>query len=100
MMEKPKFTPGPWGVRCNSRGFSDQIIAYEGRNDVAGAVGSSITRGAAITFPSSTEGEANARLIAAAPDLYAAMEWVMANGDGQEGRERMRAALAKVRGET
>jgi hypothetical protein len=48
-----------------------------------------------------TEREANARLIAAAPDLYAALEEIINTPwiGGKGGFVRARAALAKARGE-
>ena len=62
-------TPGPWMVASSSNGFPDRIVAPAQDDMTAGIVGSAITRHRCISFPSSPEGQANARLIAAAPDI-------------------------------
>jgi hypothetical protein len=67
-----KHTPGPWSVVYSEQGYPQQIDAQNGSDGPGGIT--SITRWAAISFPSSTEGLANARLIAAAPDLLNALE--------------------------
>ena len=69
-----KHTPGPWVVLTNRAGYPYQIHAPNGDDKKPGAVGSYITRWAAISLPSSEEGNANARLIAAAPDLLLALQ--------------------------
>lgn len=62
-----RHTPGPWRIEYGAAGYPHQIV---GRPDNRpGAVGRCITRGGAITLPSSVEGLANAQLIAAAPSL-------------------------------
>ena len=66
-------TPGPWAVRFSLSGYPYQIIAVNGDDKAPGKVGTCITRWASIMLPSSAEARANACLIAAAPDLLAAL---------------------------
>lgn len=107
-----KFTPGPWEVVESRNGYPYQISARTASDNIAGAVGKSITRWAAIALPSSEEGQANARLIAAAPELYEALSTlerlsrkVLEMFDGPriltgawDACDAARAALAKVQG--
>ena len=65
-----KHTPGPWQIRFARNGYPYQIDAPNGSEGAGGI--RTVTRWGAISFPSSTEGLANARLIAAAPDLLEA----------------------------
>ena len=75
-------TPGPWHVAngCQIRGAKDQIAkAWMMRNG---------------------EGLANARLIAAAPELLAALEMVMRRGridDNEEAMNQVAAAITKAK---
>ena len=80
-----KHTPGPWFA-----GSSGRVYAEGGQNLVASVNGTS-----ALPIPA-----ANARLIAAAPELLAACEDALNNlpADG-ECAAFIRAALAKVNGE-
>ena len=82
-MNNDKFTPGPW--------YAEKFCIWAGDCFVAGTA----------TGQGDPEQQANARLIASAPDLYAALENII------EHRERMglgsdhvydaaRAALAKA----
>jgi len=65
------FTPGPWTIATTRRrGYPYRIDAPNGLRGPGGIT--SVTRGAAISMPSSAEGQANARLIAAAPCLLKA----------------------------
>jgi hypothetical protein len=96
----PKFTPGPWracpvqGVdydfRPIARDVSHGAAPYHARVDYTG---------------DEAETDANANLIAAAPDLYAALEMLLNDGviDAaimEPGRVSIaRAALKKARGE-
>jgi hypothetical protein len=104
------------------------IDAPDACNKTPGKVGTSITRWQAITLPSSEEGQANARLIAAAPDhaLFASaiaagvIRWEMFDGKKDSGEicvnglrwatqldefgvpvltQNTRAAIAKAKGE-
>ena len=80
-MSTPPFTPGPWHVAngVQIRSERDQI--------------------ARVWMMRSGEGKANARLIAAAPELYSALSRIV-EGDNSEGAFlEATAALAKARGE-
>jgi hypothetical protein len=92
-----KHTPGPWEVKRSGSGYPYQVHAPNG-NHVK-----DVTRWASISVPSLPEGEANARLIAAAPDLLAIVRAVDGHhaipADSHLG-ERIRAAIAKATGET
>lgn len=102
----PEFTPGPW--RQDAPG-SLLVIAGEGRSPddiVAGCWGHSDER--------YSEGVGNARLIAAAPELLAALKDELDSHGHLSGRcaapagadgctlkcERFRAAIAKAEGRT
>lgn len=88
----PKWTPGPWVV-----------------DDALDVVVRGTTNIVALCFRTNPQGEANAHLIAAAPDLYEALEMVRdadddARADGLNGlnalaRRRIDCALTKARGE-
>lgn len=99
-----KFTKGPWRISrakpTKARGFdilagySKMVAAAPAPNDL---------------YQDSAERTANARLIAAAPDLYAALEAIEYQMGGEtdavrkrfsDARTAARAALAKARGET
>jgi hypothetical protein len=95
-----KFTPGPWHVggmyKCTIYDHMDQRIA----NSFDGIL---------VTQRSDAECEANARLIAAAPDLHEALQFIESLYDDEksvgelamalyEARNMARAALAKVEG--
>ena len=81
------FTPGPWSVRLSKSGYPYQIVAPRESDKAAGRVGSAITRWGSISLPSSEEGQANARLIAAAPDLLAALQDALEFAEDQEDTE-------------
>ena len=96
-MSEPAWTPGPW-----SRGYADEndqryVGAENGRLVCVCA-----HEGVGGLIP---EMEANARLIAAAPELYAVAETVLQIWEaGTKGHKpfpaaSLRAALAKARGE-
>lgn len=72
MSNESKHTPGPWIVMHGDNGYPSGISA-PGDAGIPGAVGC-IVRNGGIGLPSSDAGKANARLIAAAPDLLAALE--------------------------
>ena len=95
-----KHTPGPWGIMKGDHG--PMIFSGECGRAVA-MLARQVT---------TAEREANARLIAAAPELLEALE-VMLNGDEMgeyecqrtgfprmiQRREKARAAIAKAKGE-
>ena len=96
-----KHTPGPWTATADP--YSDVVVDASGRE---------------IVVVMDPNGEANARLIAAAPDLLEALEsvwlWMENQADGQskgghatfdlmmlrEQRDIARAVIAKATGET
>lgn len=59
-----KHTPGPWFIGRSGHGKPYQIETADGL---------CVTKWGGISRPASQEGEANARLIAAAPDLLDAL---------------------------
>jgi hypothetical protein len=84
-----KHTPGPWIVARDMRGTGNMLV-----DGVVNAEGRGIAN-------CGTNGEGNARLIAAAPDLLEALESLL--NDQRDASlpalVRARAAIAKARGE-
>jgi hypothetical protein len=101
-MTEPAFTPGPWKIYRASNG-SMLGIGVDRPNDEDHAAG--VTDAYGGLWGSGGEKEANARLIAAAPDLYEALEYARTNmGDPvpvsrRHVARKVDAALAKARGE-
>lgn len=98
---KEKFTPGPWDFTKGYR-FYHCISTQPGRSGFYFEVGKNAASGRA-SFDE--QWMANAALIAAAPDMYAALEKILELGQNQCGCGssectfcRARAALAKARG--
>jgi hypothetical protein len=94
-MSETKFTPGPWEWDGNVWDYNPVFEApwLEGED------GRIVLRGQ-ITCSS----EANAHLIATAPELYVALEYVLnvcpaIDPSGEDAHEKARAVLAKARGE-
>jgi len=81
MNDAPKFTPGPWSVEAEGTVRNDadglprydlpRIVRYDGN-------GLSICKAHLVGGPDPDPAIANARLIAAAPDLFAALEALIA----------------------
>ena len=100
MTDQPKWTPGPWAVERNKRtwGWVDVVGPSLG---VGGP-----TQATDLTLADEVKRIAEAHLIAAAPDLYAALEAMTArmslySGHHDDALTAMgKAALAKARGET
>ena len=65
-------TPGPWAVRFSRSGYPAQIHSVDESRREKPGVCYDVTRWNSISLPSSAEGLANARLIAAAPELLEA----------------------------
>jgi len=95
-----KHTPGPWRAdeSGHRREWSHWLFKGKGRHELIGAV--SEING------NSEEANANARLIAAAPELYAACEFMVGENDENDGfgisfkaLDMARAAIAKATGE-
>lgn len=102
------FTPGPWEMReADDRYESDTVPIYAGAHQVGDIYGFQTTQRPDMTV---AEAEANARLIAAAPELYEALADLMENpkfvtaigGNPnmvEELMSRASTALAKARGQ-
>ena len=89
-----KHTPGPWRSRnrLGSGNWKDErSIGVESFEWIIADVCGDIDH--------TDEARANARLIAAAPDLLEALADLVENGLGTEAVKRARAAIAKARGE-
>ena len=98
-MEKPRHTPGPW----------EATTTPAGKGKVVDRIGASICNTTAGAYKTQT---ANARLIAAAPDLLEALEELHDRVAGECGcslyrdesdadfnlDQRIRAAIAKAKG--
>lgn len=94
-MSEPKFTPGPWTVRFDHDNIGYPCYFIHGFSGDA-------KRDVALHT-------ANANMIAAAPDLYAALEMLLADieeyqrinqlgGENNHAQVLARAALAKAEG--
>lgn len=96
-MSEFKGTPGKWETQPTIREGYEQGVFIVG-DDLGGLVGASLPWPAEIDSGDFTRVEANARLIAAAPDLLEALEdALMHEGMGWElPIERMQAAIAKA----
>ena len=98
------FTPGPWSVGAPTGHNPDKV--FRGDDAIASVYGVPVHQHLndlpkwGETY---SEGVANARLIAAAPDLYAALRSYLAEADAGhvtvETDSAARAALAKAQGE-
>jgi hypothetical protein len=98
-----KHTPGPWHTGDINEHGAITIYSDES-NYVASAYlarwSSAWTPEETLHSPDNVEAVANAHLIAAAPDLLAACEaYIEWRADMEVIQERMRAAIAKARGE-
>lgn len=99
---KTKFTPGPWSSPENKSQYSNVRDLFNGN----GQRFATIQFGSPSREVTEDEIEANARLIAAAPEMYEALENILrlsifkAHGTAydQEQVEKARAALAKASG--
>lgn len=103
---KMGFTPGPWSIRHHKK--LDPAWADRPRNvlDSQGRILVTWVDTGGVSWQAGGEKRANAHLIAAAPDLYAALESVQRCAEGSGPFEiadlnrQVLAALAKARGET
>jgi hypothetical protein len=93
-MEQTKHTAGPWKITkvMELRKATHYAVKH---NDGTGSFSTEVV--------AQCEREANARLIAAAPDLLAALQWAMDNAewsnDTATGTDPIRAAIAKATGQ-
>jgi hypothetical protein len=96
-----QFTPGPWGVEPSQWNLWIGPMRSDGRKLESIVV--SVSTDLNLKPEAKANREANARLIAAAPDLLAALEAFVDgdNGDSIDTRyENARQAVAKARGES
>lgn len=100
-----RHTPGPWAIREDCVGFDQQIVRWLIHDRNASGRG---YKPIATVHAGFTRAAADARLIAAAPDLLAACEAATAlldewgetiAGAGAEVYDQLRAALARAKGE-
>lgn len=94
-MSKPKFTPGPWIAQTEAG-----ITTKKGLCNVIQKKGPMFIL---IDGVGHNEAQANAALIAAAPELYDAAEYLLRNLDTfmfETAKEQLKAKLAKARGES
>lgn len=99
---KTTHTPGPWAARMNSARTAFYIENPQQREG-DGYVARCLYWTQNIPgCPSLKQAESNARLIAAAPDLLAALEYVMtAHGEQlHDAFDQAHKAIAKARGTT
>lgn len=100
-----KHTPGPWRVSEQSPTIIKQDMRMIG-NESGVLIGSASGYTGSGFFPTDEEAVANARLIAAAPELLEALEEVMSmlgselvkDTLGYEWHDKARAAIAKATG--
>ncbi len=113
MTDQPKWTPGPWFIVTPTQGFEVCTIHGVERQPTEDGLGQtwvyirpeSLVRDGEWHWPDEAECTANAHLIAAAPDLYAALEAIR---DNEVVRAicpsplwgKMADAMIKARGET
>lgn len=93
-----KFTPGPWEYDGNGRVDAVEFRKVTGHllDDGTEYIGGLI---ALPYFCGNGTHEANARLIAAAPEMFAVLEKLLEEGATVEVRTNARAAVAKALGE-
>ena len=106
-----KYTEGPWNVVPNAEGaisiMPDMFRRKNAPLNDPASYGFETGIGHAVAFVEGwTNDEANARLIAAAPDLLACLEWAISQIDPVQSfpehnsmRSDCLAAIAKARGE-
>jgi hypothetical protein len=98
METKP--TPGPWYIKTRQARFDPTVVIEDG---VCGPDGEQI-KVCGMTLTSSAEAKANARLIAAAPEMLEALREIIAVAEGKHlrpimGIDAVRRAIAKATGE-
>lgn len=96
----PEFTPGPWELRVPSQGAWG-VSALRGTVNIVMEGGPSPDDESGVFGATLNEAHANARLIAAAPDLYKAVLCAlnMVDGDGiPPDWDALRRVVAKAEG--
>ena len=94
-MSETKFTNGEWetSYRKNKNGMYSQDVYCEKGETICTCDWYPVDEGSGVT---STNRESNAHLIAAAPEMYAMLESLQLDVEGDMKREQL---LAKARGE-
>jgi len=96
-----KHTPGPWFVNDNPLKMSEYCIFAESRGTAFGASVAIANQREGRNPLSQEEARANARLIAAAPDLLKELKALLScDPNDFEVRARARMVIEKVEGET
>jgi uncharacterized membrane protein len=97
------YTPGPWVARISLNG---RVSFIQGAPEPGNRYGEAITNSSGFAKPTTERARANARLIAAAPELYEALDAICAEAERMTFTMRRRkifnagiAALRKARGE-
>lgn len=95
-MNETKHTPGPWYI--NWTRLSGNVIGFHIADAVRGSTLPICEHYGNPTLNSSNEAEANARLIAAAPELLAVLQEIMSweENDEMTWGPRARAAIAEA----
>jgi hypothetical protein len=96
------WTPGPWRVSSERRRVQPAVFGADG-SPVASCGGNAPGYGQ-YSAETHQRRESNARLIAVAPELYAALDALVADTEKSDRRNskavgKARAALAKARGD-
>lgn len=95
-----KHTPGPWRLSSESPNIIKRDYTHIGLGDSSGyLIASSMGNDNSGFYATVEEGLANARLIAAAPDLLEALQIMIDFGD-ETACEIARKTIAKATGET
>lgn len=100
-MSETKHTPGPWHIHEDGMKFSREIypVNYGGKENTERCVLIARVSGWKGGFNTAKEAEANARLIAAAPELLEALQAVVRIADRKTVEfDKARAAIAKATG--
>lgn len=105
MTDQPKWTPGPWSFDGSPMSRRTRYITRSDGRTIAAAHSLGWLGTNEATYAGRLESDANAHLIAAAPDLYAALEAIR---DNEVVRAvcpsplwgKMADAMMKARGET
>jgi hypothetical protein len=88
MSDQPKHTPGPWfAKRAGDGGYFEWYVGRDGENSIAEDITDPVTRD-----PS----EANAHLIAAAPELLGALKMMLEGGLEGPTSQAIETALATI----
>jgi hypothetical protein len=102
MKTKTTHTPGPWTVAPGwiKEGYSYRVETVDSFTGKPAKAGSPATSPVCNVHAKAIAGmaEANARLIAAAPDLLAALKSINLNDLTRESDAKVRAAIAKAEG--